>query len=339
MLTSQKRRKLSHEILGIAAVTLLLALFLFWFLWVCASGIVESYCFRLDMVLSEIQQAQIDQLIIHVSLLISVAFFFLLLLALLGERLAYIRTLTQGIDALRRGESPCTIPVEGNNELTQLAEAIHYLSETQQQVRLQEQALAEEKAQLIRSLSHDIRTPLTSILSFSELAAAQDAPISREYPLLVLNKARQIQALTDILLDGGARKPEHFSDIRLLLTQLAEELEASLETQFRVETELTLPHPISGQLDVQEMLRIFNNLISNIEKYGDSAFPVTLSIAADAQGIVIRQSNTVAAQPKTVDGYHVGLQSIRAIAQNYGGKVQTDSDGKTFTITVSLLEF
>lgn len=63
--------------------------------------------------------------------------------------------------------------LEGNNELTQLAESINYLSVAQRQVKEKEKALNKEKESLIRTLSHDIRTSLTSIMSYSELLASQ----------------------------------------------------------------------------------------------------------------------------------------------------------------------
>jgi len=336
-LTDPKRRKLSHEILGLLAVTLLLSAVLMTVLYVFGSGIIDSYWFRMDVVPSETQLAEGDSLVFNGSLLISVIFFFLLFLALLGERLAYIRELTRGIDALRQGEAECHIPLEGNNELTQLAEAIHYLSDTQQQVRQQERALAEEKEQLIRTLSHDIRTPLTSILSYSEMLAAQQGPIPHDYPQLVLKKTRQIQALTDILLDGGIRKPEYFEDARLLFFQLAEEWEETLEGQFPIRTDLALDTPFSGHFDVQELRRVLDNLCSNIEKYADPIHPVMLSIHAGPKEIVIRQSNAVALTAEKTEGFQVGLQSIRRIAQNYGGSIQVDQDKETFTITITLL--
>ena len=72
------------------------------------------------------------------------------------------------------------VPVEGNNELTQLAKSVNYLSQTQREVKQREQALSAEKEQFIRGLSHDIRTPLTSIMAYSELLAGEKAVAPEE---------------------------------------------------------------------------------------------------------------------------------------------------------------
>ena len=60
------------------------------------------------------------------------------------------------------------ITPEGNDELTKLAESINYLSESQNDIIRKEKEMKEKRELFIRSLSHDIRTPLTSIIAYSD---------------------------------------------------------------------------------------------------------------------------------------------------------------------------
>lgn len=333
----KKSRKLSHEILGLLAASMGLALMLLQFLRLCATGVAESFLFARDIALTQAQWAQLNGWILHVSLLFCVGFFVVLFLALLGDRLAYIRTITQGIDALGSGALERPLPAEGNNELTRLAEAVNYLSATQQQVKQKEQALQQEREQLIRSLSHDIRTPLTSILSYAEYLSAGDASSekSREYLDLIRRKAEQIRELTDVLLSGGVRNPEYFEDARLLMAQLAEEFSEALEDRFVLAIGLEKCPAFSGTFDVGEMRRIFDNLASNIQKYADPTVPVVLEISLEEQDLVIRQRNAVKATQKPEDSYGMGLKSIRRIAQGYRGTVAVETDS-SFSILVRL---
>ena len=71
---SNKRRKLSGEILGLLAVTLVLALILLQFLGIVARAMIDSFLFMRDIVLTEAQYAQLDDWVFHLSLLVSVAF-------------------------------------------------------------------------------------------------------------------------------------------------------------------------------------------------------------------------------------------------------------------------
>lgn len=95
------------------------------------------------------------------SLLSTVILFLVLFLFLLGQKLAYLREIIQGVDALRTHRLEDTIPLREANELTELAEHINFLSETERRLRQQEMALQAERERMIRDLSHDIRTPLT----------------------------------------------------------------------------------------------------------------------------------------------------------------------------------
>ena len=340
-IAEKKPRKLAWEILGLIAISAAAAVVLFSILSWIAAVIAESYCFYYDVEMTEFDWIETDRWIFSVSAVISCGFFMVLFLSLLADRIVYIRKLTQGIRQLQQEDAPCTIPLEGRNELTLLACAIHEMWEKRQQLREKEQELAEEKEKLIRTLSHDIRTPLTSVLSYTEyLLHTQDLPRSEQekYLELIRKKGEQIRDLTQLLLDGGTRSSEHFADARLLMAQLAAEFEAALEDGFSVKTELSGCPSFAGSFDVQELRRIFDNLSSNVAKYADPACPVQLRIWV-AEGMHILQSNAVAKNAPREDSYRLGLNSIRRIAQYYGGRVEIRQDDENFDIHITLLDY
>jgi len=339
-LTKGKTRPLAWEILGIAAVSLLISLALFWILSHGAIAVAENYCFEKDIVMTEFDWIDMDRWIFTGSAIVSAFSFSLLLLAQLADRMTYIRKLTEGIHRLTREEEDISVPLEGNNELTVLAQAINRMSQTRRELREKEQTLAREKEQLIRTLSHDIRTPLTSILSYSEyLAARDDLPREEQtrHLALIRRKGEQIRDLTDILLEGSRRSPEYFEDAGLLFRQLAAEFEELLEDDFRVQTELSGCGSFSGSFDVGEMRRIFDNLISNVQKYADPAAPVVLELRKTEEKLIIRQTNAVRPEPRQQESYTLGIRSIRRIAQYYGGSVETRQEDGRFAVTVTLL--
>lgn len=334
----KKPRKLAHEILGLIAISALLAALVFLILSGVAGAVVEEYVFNHDISMTEFDWMELDRLVFGGSVIAAVCFFSILFLALLADRMAYIRKITEGIHALRK-EQAQPVPEEGNNELTELAAAINFLSAHQKQVKEKEQVLQAEKEALIRSLSHDIRTPLTSILTYSEYLADQEtglSPEGREQLALIRRKGEQIRDLTDILLDGGKRNLEHFDDARLLFAQLAEEFSGELENDFDLQINVTACPSFSGNFDVQELRRLFDNLSSNIRKYADPAWPVTLSAMVMDGRLLIRQENTVGSGALPAESLGIGLQSIRRIAQNYGGSVETDTEKGRFFITITL---
>ncbi len=336
---TKKRRKLSTEILVTFAICFAISLALFLFLNYFIGGMIEEYYFNNDIYLDEFEAYRMDNMLINVSLIVSVSFFIILFFVLFGERLAYIRTINKGVDAMQSGDFEQKVVLKGNNELTQLAEAVNYLSETEQRVKEKERKLKEEKEELIRTLSHDIRTPLTSIMSYTELLMAKESLTPQEqneYLTLVSTKAEQIKELTDILLDGGKRSVEYFDDARLLLEQLAAEFEEILEQNYQVSVALSPLPAFSGSFDVREMHRIFDNLISNIQKYADPSKDVTLSVSKSDDGLLIKQKNAVKKENSPVESFQMGIKSIRRIAQNYGGAVEIIEDKNNFEIIITL---
>ena len=338
----KKRRRLALEILGLIAISAVIALLIFFVLETIAATVIEIYCFNNDIIMTEFDWLEADLWRLSASAIISIVFFSIIFLVLLGDRMAYIHKLTDGIVALRTGKQDGDIPIEGNNELTELADAINFLSATQKQIRQKEQTLANEKEQLIRTLSHDIRTPLTSILAYSEYLYTANGLSEEElkkHLQTIRKKAEQIHNLTDILLEGSKRSPEYFNDAHLLIEQLVSEFEESLEDTFVMQTDLTACGSFAGAFDVQELRRIFDNLSSNILKYADPQHPVLLTFSADDSNLVICQSNSVRKDPPKEDSYKLGINSIRRIAQYYSGQVAVHNDGYNFEIIITLSDF
>lgn len=339
--TIPKGRKLSHEILGLLAAALAVASFLLGFLSLTALGISEHFLAVNNLSLTDEQYVTLDTWIFSLSLLVAVLFFVVLFLILLGQKLSYVKSLTRGVEALQTHRMDYELPLEGNNELTRLAETINYLSATQRAVQEKERALAQEKEQLIRTLSHDIRTPLTSILSYSEyLTQREDMDLQevKDHLTLIQKKAGQIKELTDILLDGGKRNPEFFQDARLLLEQLADQVQEDLEEDFPVKIDLSRCPPFQGTFDVRELQRIFDNLVSNIQKYADPVRPVVFSAALEEGSLILRQKNAKGTRATPAESHQMGLNSIRRIAHSYGGTVEVREDEATFSITITLSE-
>ena len=255
-----------------------------------------------DVELTPAGLEEIDLWVLNVSLIISVVFFVVLIMFLMGERI---------FEALQKIED-------------------------------KERALSEEKEQLFRSLSHDIRTPLTSIMAYSEFLLREDGCTPeeyREYLELIRKKGAQIKDLTDVLLEGGKRNLQQFDDGRLLMEQLAAEFEEMLEDEYPVKVDLSGCKPFKGSFDINELRRIFDNLISNIQKYADPSEDVLLKIAIDENDLIIVQSNRLPAISKDVESNRIGLASIKRIAQSYGGSAEVTADSESFEIKITLSEF
>lgn len=337
----KKRDKLSHEILAIFGVSSAVSIFFFGFLRFTSKAVVLSYCEKNQMDLQQMFGWAFESWIQSVSLASAIFLFIVLFLFLLGQKIGYLKEIILGIEALCTHSEDYEIPLEGNNEFTELAERINYFSKSERELMLREKQMQEKKESLIRALSHDIRTPLTSIVSYSEYMKGKDDIKKQEiedYISLMQQKAEQIKVLTDRLLEGRSRSLEQIDSGKFLMMQLADEWEAALENKFNYQVNLEKCPEFSGEFDTQELRRIFDNLASNIEKYADMEKIVYLGIFEQENRLQIIQENQRKAKPSKVESHKIGIESIRKIAQSYGGDVEVILTEQEFSIRITLME-
>lgn len=332
-------RKLSWEIVEYIFLSACITAFSFCFLYFTSQSIADAYLEKRGILLRAFQESTLRIWITGICAIAASVIFTLLFLFLLGQRISYLLEIIKGVGALSETELDASIPLDGDDEFTRLAETINFLAASQKMLREQERALSEEREQLIRSLSHDIRTPLTSIIAYSQyMSTREDAGREdvQNYISLIQTKSEQIRLLTDQLLGKETEGREKTDDVRLLMEQLAAEWEEMLEEQFACVQDFSGCEVFSGCVNISEMRRIFDNLVSNVEKYADPAFPVRLAVENQGSLLTIRQSNHVYQGEKTgCESHGIGLDSIRKIAESYGGEVNIQTEHDRFTIEIT----
>ncbi len=333
------KKRLSTEILVLLAVTGVISIFLYFFLKMTASSLFYQYLEQSAKLADTYVVKTAHIWIQAVCLFAVVVFFVIVFLFLLSQKLLYLRKIISGIEALRTHHMDYVIPVEGDNEFTELAQSINYLSATEQQLMKREAAMTEERERFIRSIAHDIRTPLTSILSYSELMDAKENRTEEEvgaYIELTLRKARQMKGLMERLLENNIRNPEYFENGQFLLRQIVDDWEEILSEEFTVETDWTACVNFTGYFDLHEIFRVFDNLLSNIKKYADEQQPVRLKLSVMDNHLTILQTNAVKRRSDDVESHRMGLETIRHIVSQYGGTVHTQCDEGSFAITIRI---
>lgn len=333
------KKRLSKEILVLLAVTLVISIFLFAFLENTASTFCYQYLEKYGRLSNDYLMATLHIWVQAVCLFAVAIFFVVVFLFLLGQKLLYLQKIISGIEALRMHHMDYVIPVEGNNEFTELAQSINYLSATEQQLMKKEAAMTEEREQFIRSIAHDIRTPLTSILSYSELMDSKENRTEEEvsaYIELILRKSRQMKGLMEQLLENNIRNPEYFENGQLLLQQIVDDWEEILSDEFTVEADWTECANFTGYFDLHEIFRVFDNLLSNIKKYADEQKPVTLKLSVQDNRLTILQTNAIKKLSRQVESHQMGIETICRIISQYGGTVDTQCGEDKFAISIEI---
>ena len=334
------RKKLLKEILEILLASTIISLFSFYALYITSTSIVETYLYNRDMFLNTIQQNITMVWIKSVCFSAGVFIFISIFLFLFTQKISYLVYIIQGVEHLKQNNMDFTIKVEGDNELTQLAESINYLALSQRELFKQEQNLKKEREEIIRSLSHDIRTPLTSILSYSDYIKNKENLTNEEfksYINIIQTKAEQIKILTDKLLDKEVKVLEPIENGKLLMEQLAYEWEEILEEKFNCNIDLTDCDDFKCIFKIEDLRRIFDNIASNIEKYANPTKNVDLIISHREQKLIITQQNYIKdINTSKIESHKIGLNSITTIVNGYGGTIDIVKDNDIFKIKIVL---
>ncbi len=292
------KKKLSRDILGLLCLSILISVVAYFVLRIAIDLMVISYCESHNIELIGDVVWEVEYWIKNGSLFATIVIFVLLFLCLVGGR----------------------------------------IDKAVKEIQQKEQALREEREGLIRSLSHDLRTPLTAILSYSEYMKGK-TEISQhdteEYILMMQRKAQKMKELTNQLLDGGARKLEYIENGRFLMEQLVDEWVSALEESFQCEIMMNECPDFKGDFDIQELRRVFDNLASNVEKYADPEQKVGLKIYVKEGFLILEQENFCKKESSEVESRKIGVESIRKIVSHYEGDVKVTHTEETYTIKIT----
>ena len=316
------KKRLSKEILVLIAVSIVISIFLFAFLNHTVYSIAYRYLEQAGKLGNEYAENVLGIWVQGICLLASAIFFVGVFLFLLGQKLAYLHEIITGIEALRTHRMDYRIPVEGENELTELAQSINFLSRTEQELLHKDAELAAEREQFIRAIAHDVRTPLTSVLSYAELLSSPQNRTDdavHNFIDLTIRKGQQMKELMEQLLENTVRHAEYYDDGKLLFQQVVDDWESVLSDNFTVQIDWSDCTGFSGYFDIQEVFRVFDNLLSNVKKYADIRSPVRLVISVTEGHLTLEQSNEIAQGCPDAESHQLGLVTIRHIVTQYGG--------------------
>lgn len=239
------------------------------------------------------------------------------------------------------------------------------LSRTARQLRDVNEKLTQISAQkdaFLSQISHELRTPMTSIRAFSEILTEGDLPAQRvaDYGQIIHTEAQRLTRLLDDLLDISVLE-NGAVQLTLGTANLSDMIERALASasQTRPERRFEIRRDVAQEAiflrtDSDRLVQVFINLISNARKYCDAAEPV-LRIAVRQKGgrIMIDFIDNGAGIPKPAQalifekfarlsdesragGAGLGLAICREIMANLGGTVAYLPGQKGAAFRVSL---
>lgn len=227
---------------------------------------------------------------------------------------------------------------------------------------VQEQMKSERfKTELITNVSHDIKTPLTSIINYVDLLEKEDIdnPNAKEYIEVISRQSARLKKLIVDLIEASKASTGNISvefsefEIGILLSQAMGEYNERFNN---ADLELVLnknEEPITVVADSRLMWRVFDNVLNNISKYAQPHTRVYIDAVKKGKTAEILFKNVSKEQlnisgdelmerfvrgdsSRNTEGSGLGLSIAKSLAELQNGSFEIDIDGDLFKVRLTL---
>lgn len=216
------------------------------------------------------------------------------------------------------------------------------------------------KTELITNVSHDIKTPLTSIINYVDLIKKEEIHDEKleEYINVLDRQSGRLKKLIEDLIEASKASTGNLSvnfencDARVLLTQIVGEFEektAANQLEMIVESP---DRPVNVRVDSRHIWRVFDNLLGNICKYAQPGTRVYITLVQKDQSAVICFKNISRYQlnisneellerfvrgdsSRNTEGSGLGLSIAQSLTELMNGKMELAVDGDLFKVTLT----
>lgn len=278
--------------------------------------------------------------------LIAFFVFSLCFITLVHRKLSYVKKLKEELDILSGGALEYPVTVQGTDELGQLAYGIDQMRRSILTHQRTEERTRAASSQMVTAMSHDLRTPLTSLLAYLELidrGKYENPEQLHQFIEKSLDKTYRIKTMADQLFEyflvysAEWEQPDlETQNADALFGQIWNDYAFSLESKgFSVCTDF---RPLDGTVQVNTDLlrRAFDNLYSNLLKYADPGKPVEVAFARKGEQVQLRVSNHISPLRDKRESTNIGLNTCARVMEYHNGTFTSTEEGGVFTATLTL---
>ncbi len=276
-----------------------------------------------------------------------------------------LKTFTEirdGAERIRAGELTYNLPEQGIPELKQLSATINKIADGLKNAVGSQVKAERMKAELITNVSHDLKTPLTSIITYVDLLKNEglQSENAEKYLGIIDSKSQRLKSLTEDLFEAAKATSGNISvnfekiNVASLINQGLGELSDKIEASgLTFKTNLPIDNVLVNA-DGRLLWRVIENLLSNVFKYAlpnsrvyidvipandDTVNIIVKNISAyelniDADELMERFKRGDASRHS--EGSGLGLSIAKSLTELQGGSFSVNIDGDLFKATIEL---
>lgn len=298
-----------------------------------------------NLYITILYKQRIEQRLDYVIGILCVLLFIIAILSEFKKLVNDILEIKKGIQILEGGNLSYEINSGRNDEINDLADSINRLSKELDLQRKEDEKLRQKNYDLVTSISHDIRTPLTTVNSYLDLILEKKyndpSEISR-YLGKIKEKTLLINDLTDNLFVHFLNQSVDFEYnyetvigndfIKFLLGSMEEDL---TDKGYRISVQFDFQEEFFLKVDIMQIQRVFNNLEGNLIKYSQKSMPITYRAVLSDNNVNIAGQNYIQ-NNEQLDSHGVGIINCKEIIKLHMGEMQTFIEDNIFFITISI---
>lgn len=282
------------------------------------------------------------------SVIASILIFFVILLLYYHNQTRAIVSLSREVETVSGGDLTASIGSDRGDEIGMLACDVDAMRDTILRKMDEEQKAWQANSDLLTSMTHDIRTPLTTLLGYMELLSADSenlTPEQKDYIRVCTSKAEQIKGLSDklFLYFWAFNRVEPETELEtveagLLFEQLMADYIPAMEAAgIHMEVDLTAIAPTDTvRIRAESIRRVTDNIFDNLVKYADRRDPVTVTAIREDTSLTVVFRNTAARKSDKTSSTRIGVKTCVNMMKTMDGSFETETDGRSFTARVTL---
>lgn len=276
------------------------------------------------------------------------------------NKIDYLDKIIEGTKKIKNGNINHKIEVKGNDRLATFAQDINNLSEGLENAIDEKFKSERMKAELITNVSHDLKTPLTSIINYVDLIKKEESiepEYLKDYINVLDNKSKRLKVLIEDLFEASKASSGNIElnieklDLNQLLRQSIGENEEKI-TNSKLDLKVNLlKEPVYINCDGKRMYRVFENLLINISKYSLENTRVYIDMKVDEDKVYLSFKNISAYElnfeadeiierfrrgdlSRNTEGSGLGLSIARDLVELQGGEFDIQIDGDLFKVNL-----
>lgn len=279
---------------------------------------------------------------IILSLLISFSFYLIILQSFIRKRIHSIQNLQEDVFTLAIGDWNHEIKVSDRDEIGRLAQDLNQMRIAFLQTMDNEQQARVANKELISSLSHDLRTPLTTLKGYLEIMNLKkgDIEFRDQYLQKCLAKVEEITYLSNKMFEYSlVFSTEYNSDlsnipVQKLIDTLVDHIQYLREMDLHILYE-PLQTSLSMDANFAMIQRILNNIFSNIQKYCDPWKDIVIQTTIEEDRLKMSFTNSINHHLDKVESNGIGLKSVKKMIELHHGTFYQDETNDLFTIILT----